>query len=109
LHKDSIDTIAIYRFDSNSGEQLADSVTFTEQQRNEFIRKWNNSYPIGLCKYIPEFTITIKMKNGERRVFRINGRTIKERNDYAFRLFCNNDYFETIMKGNKKFGKSSSA
>lgn len=97
LHNDSIESIVIYRFDANFSNHYQDSVIFSESQINRFVRKWNNSYPIGPCKYIPKFTMTIKIKNGKNRDFRINGKTIKEHNDYGFRFICGDDFFEAIM------------
>ena len=97
LLKDSVECIMIYRFDANSINDHQDSVILSKSQTNRFVRKWNNSYPIGPCKYIPKFTLTVKMKGGENRDFMINGKTIKERNDYGFKLICGDNYFESIF------------
>jgi hypothetical protein len=97
IYKDSIECIVIYRFNANSIKRYQDSMVLSKNQTNRFINKWNNSYPIGLCKYLPKFTLTVKMKNGENRDFRINGQTIKGRNGYGFRFICGDDFFESIM------------
>jgi len=100
LYKDSIDNIVMYKFEADSINycRCSDSLILSKNQINSFIREWNNSYSMGPCKYIPKFTLTVKMKNGDNRYFNINGSTIKEprTNDYGYKFLCGDDFFDSI-------------
>lgn len=102
LYKDSIDNIVMYKFEADSINycRSSDSLILSKTQINSFIRKWNNSYSIGPCKYKPEFTLTVKMKKGNNRYFNIIGSTIKEPMTYGFKILCDDDFFGSIW--NKK-------
>jgi len=100
LDKDSIESVVIYKFVANAINHYHDSLILSKNQINKFVIKWNNSYPVGPYKYIPEFTLTVKMINGNSRYFRIAGATIKERIDFGFQFICGDDLFESIW--NKK-------
>jgi hypothetical protein len=104
LYKDSVNNIVLYKFETDSINycRCSDSLILSKNQRNSFINKWNNSYPIGPCKYIPEFTLTVKMKNGNNRYFNIIGGTIKEPRTYGFKFICGEDFFSSIWDRNKK-------
>jgi len=67
----------------------------TNEQAKLFIDKWNNAKSNGLCKYIVLYWVDITMKDGTKRTFRINGKNIKESNDYCFDL-GDNKYSETL-------------
>lgn len=95
LNKDSIEYITIYKFDVNSNNHRQDSLILSISQVNSFVRKWNSSCPVGLCKYIPSFTLTTKLKNGTIRNFRTCGGIIKEDKDFSYRFLCNENFFES--------------
>jgi hypothetical protein len=100
LDKDSIDYIMIYKYDYHLiNNHHLDSLMFSKTQINSFIKKWNNSYPIGPCKYIPTYTLTVKNKNGQLRDFRIVGIIIKEKNDFGYKLPFGDNFFKIIWNG----------
>lgn len=96
LNKNSIENIVIYKWDIQAKGNYKDSLILSKNQVNSFVRKWNNSYPVGAYKYYPSFTLAVKMKNGQIRDFRIGGRNIKENHDYSFRFLRDDDFFESI-------------
>jgi hypothetical protein len=98
LYNDSIDNIVIYKFESDSINSChcSDSLILTNDQKASFPRKWNNSYSIGPCKFIPQYKMTVKMKNGHRRNFNVNGNTVNELKTFGFNLLCGDDYFTSI-------------
>lgn len=102
LNRDSIDNIVMYRFkgDTLNYCHCSDSMLLSKSQINIFARKWNNSYLVGPYKYVPSFTLTVKMKDGRIRDFRICGRNIKEDNDWSYRFLFDDNFFESIW--NKK-------
>ena len=55
----------------------------TDEQAKSFIDKWNHTDNPKLCKYLPSYSLTIYLKSGAIRHFRINGKNIKENNDYC--------------------------
>jgi hypothetical protein len=67
----------------------------TDEQKNRFIEKYNNSKPNGLRKAIPLYFIDVNLKDGTKRNFSINGQYIKENNDYCFDL-GNSKFIESI-------------
>lgn len=67
----------------------------TNEQAKLFIDKWNNAKSNGPCKYIVLYLVDITMKDGTKRTFRINGKNIKESNDYCFDL-GDKKYVETL-------------
>ncbi|MCX6146669.1 MAG: hypothetical protein NTW25_05380 [Candidatus Kapabacteria bacterium] len=67
----------------------------TNEQAEVFIDKWNNAKPKGPCKYAYIFSINVTFKDGTKRTFIINGKSIKESSDNCFDLGDNN-YAETL-------------
>jgi hypothetical protein len=112
LNSSSVNYIVLYKYDLDihGSENFApmtlidkepDSIILTKKQQKKLINKWNYSYPIGLCKYIPTYSLDVILKNGNNRNFRVNGLTIKEKNDIGFRFLNDNNFFETVWKENK--------
>jgi hypothetical protein len=58
----------------------------TNEQSKIFVDSWNNAKPNGPCKYIVLYWVDITFKDGTTRTFRINGKNIKERNDWCYDL-----------------------
>lgn len=56
----------------------------TNEQSKKVVDSWNNAKINGPCKFIVLFWVDIKLKDGTTRTFRINGKNIKEKNDYCF-------------------------
>ena len=55
-------------------------------QTKIFVDKFNSAKPSGLYKYIVEYWVDVHLKDGTKRVFRVNSSNIKEDNDYCFDL-----------------------
>ncbi|WP_291117920.1 hypothetical protein [Flavobacterium sp. UBA6135] len=58
----------------------------TYDQKKLFVEKFNSSKSNGLRKSISLYFIDVHFKDGTKRSFRINGKYIKENNDYSFDL-----------------------
>lgn len=84
-----IETVDYIEIKNRAGQSdTLDNLTkrLTDEQKNQFIEKFNNSKPNGLRKAIPLYFIDVHLKDGTKRSFRINGQYIKEKNDYCFDL-----------------------
>lgn len=107
LDKDSIEYVFLYKYETiklengfSQRNKCKDSIMLSKPQIGIFVRKWNNSYPLGPCKFMPSFTLIAKMKDGKTRDFRIVGSTLKEINDWSYGFILGNDFFDNIW--NKK-------
>ena len=69
----------------------------TIEQSKNFVERWNSAKSNGPCKYIVLFWVDIKFKDGTSRTFRINGKNIKEKNDYCFDI-GDNKLIENLYK-----------
>jgi len=96
LNKDDIKQAIVYRYPSRGLGQQVDSCVLSDLQLKQFVYSWNNSYPIGLSKYLPRFILYLRMKNGSERTFRVNAGLVKEQKDYTFRLFCGANLFDSV-------------
>lgn len=67
----------------------------TDKQTKSFVDKWNHFGNPELRKYESSFKLTIFLKSGAKREFRIGGRFIKENNDYCIN-FEDEDYFSNL-------------
>ena len=79
-----------------------DSIKLNDVQKEDFIEKWNNSESVGLYKYLPEFWIILKEKDGSIRKFRTNNDKIKENNDWSFSI-GDTAFINSIWKSNNLF------
>ena len=55
-------------------------------QTQIFVDKFNSAKSSGLYKYIVEYWVDVSLKDGTKRIFRVNSSNIKEGNDYCFDL-----------------------
>jgi hypothetical protein len=94
---DSVETIYIKRSLIDT-----DSIKLNDGQKGDFIEKWNNSESVGFYKYITEYWIILKEKNGSIRKFRTNKDKIKENNDWAFSI-GDTVFINSIWKSNNLF------
>lgn len=78
---DSVETIYLKKSSIDK-----DSIRLDSGQIKAFVEKWNNSESVGLYKYLPEYWMIIREKNGSIRKFRTNKDKIKENNDWAFSI-----------------------
>jgi hypothetical protein len=84
-----IETVDYIEIKNRAGQSdTLDNLTkrLTDEQKNQFIEKYNNSKPNGLRKAIPLYFIDVNLKDGTKRNFSMNGQYIKENNDYCFDL-----------------------
>lgn len=63
-----------------------DSIKLLQNQISQLVEKWNHSESKGLYKMMPEFWISVHLKNDSIRKFRTNGDLIKENGDWAFSI-----------------------
>jgi len=88
IEKTSIDFERVDRLEISKHAIPPDTSKFatkvlTDEQAKSFIDKWNQTDNPELCKYLPSYSLTIYLKSGAIRHFRINGKNIKENNDYC--------------------------
>ncbi len=67
------------------------------EQTKIFVAKWNESKSIGFCKYFPNYWIDLYFIDGSKRTFRINGKNVKEKNDWCFD-FMDKNYIIELWK-----------
>ena len=70
---------------------------FNEAMTNDLIDRLNNSKSTGPCKYIVLYWLDVYLEDGTKRTFRINGRSIKENNDWCFDI-KDSDFAENLWK-----------
>jgi len=81
---ETVDYIEIKNRAGQSDTLMNLTKRLTDEQKNPFIEKYNNSKPNGLRKAIPLYFIDVILKDGTKRNFSMNGQYIKENNDYCF-------------------------
>lgn len=67
----------------------------TSAQVKDFSNKWNQTDNSELRKNLPTYNLTAYLKNGATRHFRVNGKYIKENNDYSLN-FGDDIYFSNL-------------
>ena len=72
----------------------------SDDKAKQFAEDWNDAKPVGPCKYIATYLLTVYQKDGTQRHFRANGKTIKEKNDSGFRM-KEEDYFAKLLESTK--------
>ena len=95
LKIDSINSVVLYKFKIID---LNDSIVLSDDQSKKFIDKWNQSYPVGPVKCVPQYLVKVYMKNHEVRSFSIQYNVIKENSSYGFEFFTEKDYFNNLWK-----------
>lgn len=100
IEKQSISIEQIDRIEISKRVLPSDTTKFaakvlTDSQVISLIDKWNNAENPVLRKYLPSYNLTIFLKSGALRHFRISGKYIKENNDYCFD-FDNENFFRDL-------------
>ncbi len=90
-----IDRIEISKRASPSDTTMFPLKVLTIEQVTTFADKWNKGTYSELRKYLPSFTLTVYLKSGALRHFRVGGKFIKENNDFCFD-FGNENYFSDL-------------
>ena len=85
----------------NHHKSQNDTLLLPRDDKNSIINYWNRSLPIGPCKYIPTYILIVQFNDGSVRTFRINQNTMKENNDYCFKLLCSKKYFDDYFKNKR--------
>ena len=88
LEYDSIEYIALIKYNH---EIKFDSLLLSEKQMRKVICNWNNSYPIGPCKFIPSFVLKVKLKKGGIRTFNYIDGCLKE-NGWGYHFIFNGNF-----------------
>ena len=95
LKVDSINSIVLYKFKI---QDLNDSIVLSDDQSKKFVDKWNQSYPVGPVKCIPQYIVKVFLKNNKVRSFSIQDNVIKENSSNGFKFFTEKDYFNDLWK-----------
>ena len=98
--KKPLDLNAIKFIEIRNHHGGADSVKTIYKRLNTsqtkiFVDKFNSAKSSGLYKYIVEYWVDVSLKDGTKRIFRVNSSNIKEDNDYCFDLGDKN-YLKTL-------------
>jgi hypothetical protein len=88
IKKTSIDIEQVDRIEISKHAKPPDTTKFalkvlTDEQTKSFADKWNHTDNPELRKYLPSYSLTIFLKSGALRHFRVGGKYIKETNDYC--------------------------
>ena len=97
---DSVENIYIKKSSINK-----DSIKLNYGQKEAFIEKWNDSESAGLYKYLPEYWIILKEKNGSIRKFRTNKDKIKENNELGI-FYWRHSIYKFNMEIKQPFSKT---
>ena len=100
LDFDRIDKIQISKRSIQPDTNLFDPKNFTQDQIILFCDKWNRDMDGELRKYFPSYDLTVYLKSGALRKFRVGGRFIKEKNDYCIDILDENFFHELYNNAN---------
>jgi len=78
-----IDRIQISKRNIPPDTAIYYSRVLDQDQLISFCEKWNQTDKNGLYKFLPTYNLTLYLKHGAIRRFRVNGSLIKENNDYC--------------------------
>jgi len=92
---DKIDRVEITKLSTPSDSVNLSLKILTTEQVKSFSDKWNQSNKSELRKYIPLYNLTVYLKSGTTRHFRVSGKYIKENNDFSFD-FADDNYFTNL-------------
>jgi hypothetical protein len=67
-------------------------------QSKTFVNKWNQSYPVGPVKCIPQYLVKVYLKNHSVRSFTIRENVIKENSGNGFTFYIKKEYFDNLWK-----------
>lgn len=65
-------------------KQGAQPQRLNQQDAASFVKSLNEASAIGLCKYVPEYWVYLRLNDGRTLAYRANGRTIKADDDHCF-------------------------
>ncbi len=84
---EEIKEVTLTRPDKESKGKFATIKDLTEEQTKELLKTLDNSKPVGLMKFIPDYYIVFSTTNNETRRIKINGNKIKGYdNDYTYEI-----------------------
>ncbi|WP_162126350.1 hypothetical protein [Flavobacterium phycosphaerae] len=83
----------------NSSLAKSTAKRLTTRQTKSFIVTFNKAPESGIYKFIVHYWVDVYLKNGSKRVFRVNGAHIKEEGDNCFNLGDKN-YLKTLWEQN---------
>ncbi len=103
--KSTFDIELIDRIEISKRSTPPDTTSFavkvlTKVQVKSFSDKWNQTDKSELRKYVPSYNLTVYLKGGTTRHFRIGGKYIKESNDYCFD-FVDENYFSDLYSNSE--------
>ena len=71
-------------------------IALTNKEMELFVNEWNTENSKGLCKYVVRIWLVVEEQDGKKREFRINAQSIKENNDYCYRI--SSDYSKLLYE-----------
>ncbi|MFK8036911.1 MAG: hypothetical protein AB8B74_01375 [Crocinitomicaceae bacterium] len=92
-----LDADLVNYIEIDNRQDTMSAVQLSVLEKEEFVRRWNNAIPIGMCKYMPEYYIIVKLVNDSTKIYSANGDCIKGGNDLCFK-FNSNEYFDLLWK-----------
>jgi hypothetical protein len=95
INVERIDRIEISKRSTPPDSTIVALKTLTSDQVNSFADKWNQTGNPELRKYSPSYNLSIYLKHGATRHFRVEGKYIKENNDYCYD-FGDDNYFPLL-------------
>jgi hypothetical protein len=101
IDKNNVESVKLIKLIRKQGNSYQDTINISTNLANNVIKLWNQSIPLGLCKFLPEYELQIIFKNQSIRNFRIVENTMKENNDYCFKLLCSKNYFDELIQNQK--------
>jgi len=92
----NFNTVKCIEIRNNHGSKaITKRLNIPETKR--FIVTFNSAKPNGLFKFIVQYWVDVSLKDGRKRIFRVNGSNIKEDSDYCFDL-GDDDFLRTLWK-----------
>ncbi len=108
IEVDRIDRIEISTKSNQDDSSTLSLKTLTKEQVISFSQNWNNADSLGRARFLPLFNLTIYLNSGATRHFRINGKYIKESNDYCYDLNDDNYLSNLYANAERKTVKTGS-
>ena len=86
IEKENVDRIEIRILSEASDSVQIIKYTLNEAMTNELIDRFNSSKSVGPCKYIVLYWLDFYATDGSKRTFRVNGQSVKEKNDWCYNI-----------------------
>ena len=85
IHIGNLDSITVSSSHNNDTVHHS-PIRLNELQIESFVKAWNNATRTGLCKYFPQYIVTVYLKDQGTRRFRTNSENIKEDSELCYQV-----------------------